>query len=142
MLYEVITPWHTLETLTTRVAFGVEQLCNATGAGQVFLVGHSMGGILARSYLQEYGGEKVAGCITIGAPHSGSELAIFAISKLGRALLPGSPMLERLNAAPLPVDISLTTIYSSDDNIIVPAANARLAGAHNIEISGMRNNFV
>ena len=130
-------PWQTLEELTSRVGKGIEQLRTATGADQIYLVGHSMGGILARSYLQRHGAEGIAGCITLGAPHTGSELAVFAVSMLGRALLPGSPMLEGLNAAPRPVGISLTAIYSTDDNIIVPSANARLEGATNIELSGM-----
>jgi triacylglycerol esterase/lipase EstA (alpha/beta hydrolase family) len=130
-------PWHNLDTLTTRVAAGVERLCSTTGTGRVHLVGHSMGGILARNYLYTHGTEKVAGCVTLGTPHTGSQLAVFAVSSLGRSLLPGSPMLERLNAVPLPVGTRLTAIYSDDDNIIVPATNARLQGAENLAISGM-----
>jgi len=130
-------PWYDLDTLTARVTTGVERLRAVTDAERIYLIGHSMGGILARSYLYKHGSDGVAGCVTIGSPHTGSELAVFAISKLGRALLPGSPMLERLNAVPLPSGVRLTAIYSKDDNIIVPAANARLAGARNIEISGM-----
>lgn len=129
-------PWHDLATLTARVTVAVEQLRGKTGADRVHLVGHSMGGILARSYLQSYGPAKVAGCITLGSPHTGSQLAVFAVSKLGRALLPGSALLEQLHAAPLPTGTKLTSIYSIDDNIILPAANARLEGANNLEISG------
>ena len=129
-------PWHDLATLTARVVIAVEQLRAATGADRVHLVGHSMGGILVRSYLQAHGPAKVAGCVTLGSPHTGSQLAIFAVSKLGRALLPGSPLLAQLNAAPLPTGLELTAIYSRDDNIIVPVKNARLEGAVNLEVSG------
>jgi pimeloyl-ACP methyl ester carboxylesterase len=130
-------PWHDLATLTNRVGDGVNRLRVATGADRVHLVGHSMGGILARSYLQTSGTEWVANCVTIGAPHTGSQLAVFAVSRLGRALLPGSPLLAQLNTAPLPTGIKLTAIFSSDDNIIVPAENARFEGADNLEISGI-----
>lgn len=130
-------PWHALPTLTARVAKSVDQLCATTGDEQVHIVGHSMGGILARSYLQTHGPTKVAGCITLGSPHTGSQLAVFAVSRLGRALLPGSPLLAQLNAAPLHNSVSITAIHSRDDNIIVPAENARLDGADNIEISGV-----
>jgi triacylglycerol lipase len=44
----------------------------ATGASQVVLVGHSMGGLVARAYLRQYGGAKVRRLITIGTPHHGS----------------------------------------------------------------------
>jgi triacylglycerol esterase/lipase EstA (alpha/beta hydrolase family) len=130
-------PWHDLPTLTARVAGGVDRLRLATGADRVHLVGHSMGGILARSYLQQFGAARVDHCVTIGSPHSGSQLAVFAVSKLGRALRPGSTMLAQLDAAPLTTGIKLTAIYSVDDNIIVPTENARLAGADNLEIAGV-----
>ena len=130
-------PWHDLATLTTRVAKGVDQLCAATGAGQVHIVGHSMGGLLARRYLQTHGPSKVAGCITLGAPHTGSQLAVFAVSRLGRALFPGSALLAELNTTPHPAGTPITAIYSRDDNIIIPSTNARLHGADNIEISGV-----
>jgi pimeloyl-ACP methyl ester carboxylesterase len=131
-------PWHDLAALTGRVADGVDRLRLATGAERVHLVGHSMGGILARCYLQRQENTPyVVSCVTIGSPHLGSKLALFAVSKLGRALLPGSPMLAQLNATPLQAGIPLTAICSLDDNIIVPAQNARLDGADNIELAGM-----
>jgi pimeloyl-ACP methyl ester carboxylesterase len=130
-------PWHDLPTLTARVAKGVDRLCAATGAERIHIVGHSMGGILARGFLQTHGPNKVAGCITLGAPHTGSQLAVFAVSRLGRALLPESELLTQLNAAPHPAGVPITAIYSRDDNIIVPATNARLEGADNLEIAGV-----
>ena len=36
------------------------------------LVGHSMGGLVARSYLQNMGSEKIRQLITLGSPHQGS----------------------------------------------------------------------
>jgi len=129
-------PWLDLETLTDRLRHTVEQVRTATGAKQVHLVGHSMGGIIARNYLQQPGEDVyVSSCVTLGSPHCGSKLAPFAVSHLGRALLPGSELLTRLNAAPLPAGVSFTAIYSRHDNIIVPMGNARLEGAENIELT-------
>lgn len=130
--------WLDFDALTARVARAVEQARRETGVARVYLVGHSMGGILARSYMQLQGGTpSVAACITLGSPHSGSKLAPFAVSKLGRNLLPGSALLQRLNAVPLPDQVAFTAIYSRHDNMIVPVENARLDGAHNIELAGM-----
>jgi len=135
----VNTPaWLDLETLTDRVRQTVEQLRTATGAEQVHLVGHSMGGIIARCYLQLQGGAPlVATCVTLGSPHLGSKLAPFAVSSLGRNLLPGSKLLTRLNAEPLPASVRFTAIYSRHDNIIVPADHARLDDADNLELAGL-----
>jgi len=135
----VNTPaWLDFDTLTGRVRRTVDQVRSATGARQVHLVGHSMGGILARNFIQQQeGASLIASCITLGAPHRGSKLAPFAVSRLGRSLLPGSPLLTRLNAAPLPAGVGFTAIYSRHDNIIVPMENARLDGAANREMSGI-----
>jgi len=135
----VNTPaWLDLATLTDKVRRSVEQVRTATGAKQVHLVGHSMGGILARNFTQQHdGAPHVANCVTLGSPHRGSKLAPLAVSSLGRSLLPGSQLLTRLNAAPLPAGVRFTAIYTRHDNIIVPMENARLDGAHNIELTGM-----
>jgi len=130
--------WHNAEYLTEQVAKKVDELRHATGLPKVHLIGHSMGGILARNFIQIRGGEKkVAGCILIGVPNQGSRLAPFALSPLGRLLIPGSAFLERLAQAPLPPQIPVLSIYSRHDNFIQPAANAHLDGAANIELSGL-----
>jgi triacylglycerol esterase/lipase EstA (alpha/beta hydrolase family) len=129
---------HDLQALVDKVAATMEKVRTAAGAEQVHLVGHSMGGILARCYLQlQGGGPHVASCVTLGSPHRGSKLAPFAVSRLGRNLLPGSKLLSRLNAEPLPASVRFTAIYSRHDNIIVPMENARLDGANNIEFTGL-----
>lgn len=67
----------------------------------VTIVGHSLGGLLARWYLQELGGSADQGgpvdrLITIASPHAGTDKARFAPGSLGAALRPGSAILERL----------------------------------------------
>lgn len=130
--------WYDLETLTERVRQAIVQTRAATGAERVHLVGHSMGGILARNVLQNHDDARfVAHCVTLGSPHRGSKLAPLAFSSLGRALLPGSALLTRLNAGPLPTDVAFTAIYSRHDNIIIPTESARLEGACQIELTGL-----
>jgi pimeloyl-ACP methyl ester carboxylesterase len=127
-----------LQALVDKVAGTVAQVRTAAGAKQVHLVGHSMGGIIARNFIQlQDGAPYVATCVTIGSPHRGSKLAPFAVSSLGRNLLPGSKLLTRLNAEPLPASVRFTAIYSRHDNIIVPADHARLDGAENLELAGL-----
>ena len=137
-LYAIaLPPWKDVEILTERLAKRVDELRHATGLQQVHLIGHSMGGIIARNYLQIRGGEhKVDHCLLIATPNSGSKLAPFALSPLGKLLMPGSAFLQRLAAEPLPADARISTIYSRHDNMVLPYENARLDGARNIELAG------
>lgn len=133
-----LPPWKDVESLTERVSKKVDELRHTTGIEQVHLVGHSMGGIIARNYLQIRGGaHKVGHCILLGAPNHGSRLAPFAISPMGSLLLPGSKFLSLLAAAPIPDEACITNIYTRHENMVLPADNAHLSGVKNIELAGM-----
>ena len=132
-------PWRNLETLTEILARKIDEVRILHKVEKVHLVGHSMGGMIARNYIQRRGGSpRVDCCITLGSPHYGSKLAPFAISQLGKALLPGSAFLEQLNAAEKPIESRVVAIYTRHDNIVLPATNARLATADAwVELDGM-----
>ncbi len=133
-----LPPWKDLETLTERVAQKVDALRHAGGSDQVHLVGHSMGGIIARNYLQLRGGAgKVGRCIFLGTPNQGSKLAPFAVSGLGKLLLPGSDFLQHLESAPLPFGTEFISLSSRHDNLVIPCEAARWAPAQNIELQGI-----
>lgn len=133
-----LPPWKNVETLTERVVTKVDELRVKEGFERVHLVGHSMGGIIARNYVQIRGGaSKVESCILLGAPNLGSKLAPFAVSQLGRQLMPGSEFLKRLAQTPLPAGVSMVSIFTRHDNMVLPPTNARLEGAINEEIQGM-----
>ncbi len=132
-----LPPWKDVEILTERLARRVDELRQANGLQQVHLIGHSMGGIIARNYLQIRGGaHKVDHCLLIATPNGGSKLAPFALSSLGKLLMPGSPFLQRLATAPLPPEARISTIYSRHDNMVLPYEHAQLDGARNIELTG------
>jgi pimeloyl-ACP methyl ester carboxylesterase len=133
-----LPPWKDVEVLTERVAKTVDTLRHRHGVRRVHLVGHSMGGIIARNYLQIRGGAgKVDCCVLLGTPHDGSRLVPFALSPLAELLMPGSAFLRRLRRAPLPEDSAILNIYSRHDNMILPYDNARLAEVPNQELTGM-----
>ncbi|MBN2428917.1 MAG: alpha/beta fold hydrolase [Deltaproteobacteria bacterium] len=133
-----LPPWHNVENLTERIAKKVDKLRLSTGIKKVHLIGHSMGGLLARNYIQVRGGNtKVDSCILLGTPNLGSRLAPFALSPLAKLLLPGSDFLERLAQTPMPAEIPVTSIFSRHDNLVQPFFHARLEGVHNVELSGM-----
>lgn len=130
--------WRDVETAVQTVTRTIEELCIVRGVEKVHLVGHSMGGLVALRYaLSPSGAGRVASCTLIGSPIRGSLLAPLAISPLGRALVPSSAFLRDLEATPLPRDIAFHALYSRHDNLVIPYDSGRLAGARNIELSGM-----
>jgi len=133
-----LPPWKDVEILTERVSKKVDELRLASGVDKVILVGHSMGGIIARNYLQIRGGaDKVEKCILLAPPNGGSRLATFALSKLGQSLLPSSDFMKHLRDAPLPSEIPITAVYSRHDNIVIPYESGQLKGARNIELTDL-----
>ena len=76
----------------------VERICAQTGYDQVFVVGHSLGGVIARYYVQCRGGdERVHTLVTLGSPHAGTQLARLApLVKVCRQLRPGSDVMTEL----------------------------------------------
>jgi PKD repeat protein/pimeloyl-ACP methyl ester carboxylesterase len=70
------------------VSDAIREVLVRTGAEEVILVGHSMGGLAAREYLQNPenwqpdGGHHVAKLLTIGTPHGGSNLGVGPLSTL------------------------------------------------------------
>ncbi len=108
------------------VAEKVERLCQRYGIDRFHIVGHSMGGLLARHYVQHCGGDRrVKTLITLGTPHRGTPTALVGLSVtaggvLGRSaqqMLPGSRFLRRLDQQPFPASIPLLSIYSKADLI-------------------------
>jgi pimeloyl-ACP methyl ester carboxylesterase len=132
-----------IDDYAAQVADRVEQLCTATGAEQVVLIGHSMGGLVARAYLHGYGERRrVAGIITLGTPHHGTAHARFSLTKARNVqqLLPGNPWLTALNADEAqPAAAPVISIYSDHDDLVTPQSSPALffPNARNIAVVGV-----
>ena len=120
-----------------QVSRRIEDVCAATGADKVMLVGHSMGGLVSRAYLRKQGNARVAKLVTLGSPHCGSQLAKLGLGENGRQMVPGSAWLAALNApgaVPLPQTVS---IYSCHDNYVMPQDSSLLEGAKIVPLAGL-----
>lgn len=117
----------------------IDEVLAATGASQVILVGHSMGGLACRAYLRRHGRRKVARMITLGSVHHGTRLARLGIGANARQMQIGNPWLKALaagDAVPLPP--GSVSIYSCHDNFVFPQeTGSTLEGAANIAIGGV-----
>ena len=125
-VYTVTLPlWHNPERAVRILAAAVEKL-SAFGAAPIDVVAHSMGGLVVRQYLQEYGTAHIRRCILLAAPNHGSRLAPFAISPLGRRLLPDSPFIRQMQQISFPPDVRCTAVHSRHDNLVIPWESSRL----------------
>jgi triacylglycerol esterase/lipase EstA (alpha/beta hydrolase family) len=134
-------PLASIDTFADQVAAKVDAILGATGASRVAIVGHSMGGLVARAYLRRYGPEKVSVVMTLGAPHHGSVHAwLFPGVSLAQ-LRPGNAWLAELNRSEgTSAGVRLVSLWSWHDSMVAPQTSSRLAGAENIELAGIGHN--
>jgi triacylglycerol esterase/lipase EstA (alpha/beta hydrolase family) len=107
----------------------VAEVMARENASQVDIVAHSLGGLVARYYIEKLGGsEHVARLVTIGSPHKGTRLG-----RLGLWLLPVARELSaesELLAGLRPLDaVKYTSIWSRSDAVVVPADSSSVAPA-------------
>ena len=120
----------------------IERVCAQTGHDRVHVVGHSLGGLIARYHVQRQAGDRrVAALVTLGTPHQGSIWAHVLPTPLVRQLRPGSPLLQEL-AEPAPrCRTRITAIYSNLDEMVVPTHSGRCdhpdLGARNVLVRGV-----
>lgn len=125
-----------------QLAEEVEALVAETGYERIHVVGHSMGGLIARYYVTRLGGdERVHTLVTLGTPHQGTYTAYGWHSQLTRQLRPGSGLMRELEQ-PVPGCRTRFVVYWSDlDQMIFPQRNAALEhpdlSVRNIDLHGV-----
>ena len=109
----------------------VEEILAQGPHQRIAIVGHSMGGVIGRFYLDtDAGRERVARLITIGSPHHGTTLGLRALDPAGREL--GTTSGRFANLPAIPRGVPVTALYSEIDNFIAPQSSAILEGAENL----------
>ena len=118
---------HPIERLAEDLAEHVDEVLGTVEAHQVHLVGHSLGGIVARYYVQMLGGdEKVHSCVTLGTPHQGTYAAYIGRGSAPRQVRPNTQLIRMLNDGAQPTRTRFVSFYSNLDGMILPASNAKL----------------
>jgi triacylglycerol esterase/lipase EstA (alpha/beta hydrolase family) len=114
-----------------RLARFVEEIAAREGVDRVDIVAHSMGGLVARRYIETEGGaSRVRRLVTIATPHRGTAWARAAVGNARNDLVPGLPS-DADHAGVL-----YTSIWSRCDNLIIPPDSARLSPRARAEHTG------
>ncbi len=97
----------------------------------IILLGHSMGGLIGRHYIERYGSEKIKAQISCGTPYRGTKTYRLAKGLLGTQFKPDSNVCC-ITEAP---DIPHLIIWSTRDWVVVPCPNAHLDHSNEMVIT-------
>jgi pimeloyl-ACP methyl ester carboxylesterase len=125
-----------------QLAAAIESICEQTGYERLHVVGHSMGGLVARYYVQRLGGDaRVHTLVTLGTPHSGTRTARFFPRGVCQQLAPGSDVISELAEPAAGCDTRFVSFWSDIDALISPKQAATLdhpdLSARNILVRGV-----
>ena len=100
---------------------------------QCDIIGHSMGGMVARAYVQRQGGRKrVRRLVTLAAPHQGTLMAWLLPGQGMRDLRPGSVFLRDLASDVHSLDgVLVASYWTPFDAIIVPPRSSEMPVGRN-----------
>ena len=134
-----------VRSVAARLGALVEQICEETGYERVHVIGHSLGGVVARYYVQRLGGDRrVHTLCTLGSPHAGT-YAARVLPQGSRGIVgqlrPGSDLMREL-AAPAPgCQTRFVAFWSDLDQMIVPQRSAAIdhadLAARNVFLRGV-----
>ena len=105
----------------------VEALVAETGYERIHVVGHSLGGLIARYYITRLGGDaRVHTLVTLGTPHGGTFNAYALPSNLCCQLRPGSDLMRELSATVPSCRTRFVAYWSDLDQMVFPQRYARM----------------
>jgi pimeloyl-ACP methyl ester carboxylesterase len=131
-------PHASIDDYLPQVDKAVADLRQRTGAQEVALVCHSMGGLVARAYLRGRGDSGIASVVTLGTPHRGTVHARFARGTNVGQMRRDSRWLQQLAVDEPPERLArFSVIRTWQDNIVAPQGDQTLPGATTIDFEGV-----
>ncbi|MEU3715665.1 esterase/lipase family protein [Streptomyces californicus] len=121
----------------------VEAVRARTGHDRVDIVGHSLGGLIARYYVQRLGGDRrVRTLVTLGTPHGGTAVAPGAgLHPIVRQMRGGSPVIEELRLPAPGCRTRFVSFWAELDQVMVPVETACVdhpdLDAVNVRVTGI-----
>lgn len=126
----------------------VAALCDQLGAitgelphtSRIHLVGHSLGGVVARAYAHDRKDTRVVQTISLGAPFAGVPGAGMVALGAARDLDPQSPLLRRLRIDAATLGIPHLSILAGGDNVVRPPLMHALPGSDVVVLPDLGHN--
>jgi pimeloyl-ACP methyl ester carboxylesterase len=121
----------------------VEEICARTGHREIDIVGHSLGGLIARYYVQRLGGDRrVRTLVTLGTPHGGTAAAPLAgAHPIVRQMRSGSDLIEELRRPAPGCRTRFISFWSELDRVMLPVETACVdhpdLDAVNVRVTGI-----
>jgi triacylglycerol lipase len=134
---------HNIPRAAVRLGEAIEKLSAVTAYERIHVIGHSLGGLIARYYVQRLGGDNhVHTLVTLGTPHQGTQLAWAApLLPLVRQLTPSSPLIQELAQPAAGCRTRFIAFHSDIDHLVVPGRNAQMEhpdlNVRNIAVRGV-----
>jgi triacylglycerol lipase len=135
--------WTTdLRAAARELGASIDAVCEQTGYERLHVIGHSMGGLVARYYVQRLGGDaRVHTLVTLGTPHQGTRAARLFPRGVCQQLAPGSEVIAELAEPAVDCQTRFVSFWSDIDVLISPKQAARLdhpdLSARNILVRGV-----
>jgi triacylglycerol lipase len=131
-----------LRAAARQLGASIDAVCEQTGYERIHVVGHSMGGLVARYYVQRLGGDaRVHTLVTLGTPHQGTRAARLFPRGVCQQLTPGSEVVAELAEPAAGCQTRFISFWSDIDALISPKQAARLdhpdLSARNILVRGV-----
>ncbi len=133
-------PLHSMEVFADQLAAKITAVVAATGARQVVVIAHSMGGLVARAYLRRYGSAAVRRLVMIGTPNEGSMHAWLMFGQSLTQLRPGNAWLAELNRDARSKAAPAVSIWSWHDSMVTPQTSSRIDWGENVVLTGIAHN--
>ena len=132
-------PFRSIESLARELRRAVRWI---PPRGRVHLVGHSLGGIVARWYVQEAGGaSRVAQTISLASPFHGTRVARYVPGSFARHLEPDSSLLARLrHPSRIAIEVPHTSFVAAGDVIVSPPESAAFPFGDVVTVEGVGHN--
>jgi triacylglycerol lipase len=137
-----LTPlFGSIDALVPKLETRIEAICAETGAAQIMLVAHSMGGLVTRAYMAGMDAHpmRIAALATLGTPHHGTRIGKLGIGINVEQMREHSAWLQTLEAAETahPNPPPTLSIYTLNDDLVYPAESSVLTWAENVPVSGV-----
>lgn len=107
---------------------------------RLHLVGHSLGGVVARAYAHDRVDDRVVQTISLGAPFAGVPGAGMVAMGAARDLDPQSALLRRLRIGAANLDVPHLSILAGGDNVVRPPLMHALPGGDVVVLPELGHN--